>query len=76
MQYRYSFLSHGVQVNWQDGTAGSHATELGEWANHVISEAASHLEEIQGGGWEILSHHILRTDDGAILSLVARQATK
>lgn len=75
MRYRYMFLARGVSVPWETGSANDHAEALSLWGGTAIGELAHHLETIDGGGWEIVSHDLAQTADGAMLSIVARQLT-
>lgn len=73
--YEYSMLTQVFRVSWDDGTARSHAEELNRAAHEWFPEMSRTLDQAPGGPWEIVSHDMLRTEDGLLITMLARRET-
>jgi len=73
MRFEYMFITQPFQVSWADLTALVHAQELNRAFGAWLPTIQPQLDEAAGGGWELVSHDLLRLDDGLVLSVLARR---
>lgn len=71
--YEYQLITQAVDIDWDDGTPLSHADLLLSVAHRWLPEVEQTLATAQGGGWELVSHDVLKVADGLVITLLARR---
>lgn len=71
--FEYMFLSQPLSLSWADLTPRAHSESLLRVSGQILPAIAEQLDTVGGGGWEAISHDLLRLDDGLLLTVMARR---
>lgn len=78
MEYDYSMMFQGMTMSpgVADLTSGELAKDLTMGSVNLLKGINGALSTLDGGGWEVVSHSILRIDRHLIVSFVIRREKK
>ena len=71
--FEYTIFSQAFETSWADLTPFAHAESVTRAFASLLPTMTIQFDEAGGGGWEAISHHLLRLDDGALLTVMARR---
>ena len=73
VRYDYTLLGQVMGIRWADGTVLSHGQAILDQGSDWLATVQEQLDDLDGGGWEVVSHHLLAVEDGAVLTVLARR---
>jgi hypothetical protein len=72
--YEYQMWAQAMSAPWEDRTPVAHAEALtAVAARDLMPRLTKAMNEVGGGGWEVVSHDLLRLDDGLLMTVLARR---
>lgn len=72
--YEYGFVTASLSQRRGGRRRGLPAAEIGMELAEFSAGLAQSLRVMDGGGWEAVSHHLLREGDAVIVTVMIRRA--